>query len=247
MCARRPTAARAPGRLRKSGADADRPRPTRAFSARCLQPNGPQLASRPRLLLANSRARSGLEPGPAFVLARVRRQCSRPPRVAAPGGCPSENATARPRCCLTRRARVRSHQEMLFVIDGSKVLRKAILAFPSWRRRLPARADGGDADRDQARDQGKLKRTSSCESLIECVRRTQRDTSTTGSPARWAALDRRCRDARSRATVPQDHGPPRPRDGRCRDRPRPRSQPSDPHRLPTPEFSTRVAAVTRAS
>jgi glycosyltransferase involved in cell wall biosynthesis len=76
----------------------------------------------PVAFVANGREQPGLEPGPAFVRARVQRQGSRPRVVAAPGRCPSENATARPRCCLTRRARARSHQETPFVLDGSKAL-----------------------------------------------------------------------------------------------------------------------------
>ena len=52
-------------------------------------------------------------------------------------------------------------------------------AHPPRRRRLAARRDGGDADRDPARDQGKLRRTlestNPCESMIDTVRTTQRN------------------------------------------------------------------------
>ena len=73
---------------------------------------------------------------------------------------------------------------------------------------------------------GKLKRTlestNPCESMIETVRRTSRNVKHWQSRRHVPPLDR-CRDARSRTPVPQDHRLQRPRQARHRDRTRPRS------------------------
>ena len=59
------------GRFRKSERHAWRAAADYCFQRWCLQPNGPQLAIRPALLLATSRCFGTLGPRPAFMLART--------------------------------------------------------------------------------------------------------------------------------------------------------------------------------